>query len=470
MDQISCKTNRLRSLLSAVCMVVASSFDWSIAQLQPMAPARDLVLRSGPMVGYSELTEVALWVQTVYPALVQFRYWPDGQSGASMAALSPFIQTTREGNCIAQVVLSGLKSGSRYNYELYIDGRLVNRAYRTSFQTQAFWQWRTEPPAFTVAIGSCAYINEEEFDRPGKPYGSEYEIFTTIASKQPDVMLWLGDNVYYREPDFYSTAQMRHRYEHDRALPEWQSLLGASHNYAIWDDHDFGPNNSDWTYRKKKDALEIFKSYWANPGYGLEDTPGVFFNFIWGDVEFFMLDDRYHRSPNDVADSPEKVMLGKSQMSWIKDALVSSNAPFKVVACGSQMLNPLSRFEAFGNFKTEQTELLQWIKTNKVKGVLFLSGDRHHTELIRIEDKEFYPLYDYTSSPLTSGTHKPDEEANNPARVPGTFVTEKKNFGVLRFDGPRKDRRLTMECYDKTGVLLWKQEVKANDLQVKEIK
>lgn len=427
--------------------------------------AEDRGLRSGPMVGYAEMTEVALWVQTTRPAQVHFRYWPEGQPNSAQAGRSPVAQTTAEGDYIAQIRVSQLKPGTHYNYELYIDDQLVPRPYRLSFQTQPHWQWRADPPAFTVAIGSCAYINEAEFDRPGTPYGGEYEIFTAIAAKQPDVMLWLGDNIYYREPEFYSAAQMRHRYAHDRALPEWQALLGASHNYAIWDDHDYGPNNSDWTYRMKKEALTAFKSYWANPTYGIEEAAGVFFNFLWGDVEFFMLDDRYHRSPNDVPNSPDKVMFGKMQMRWLKDALVSSNAPFKIIAAGNQMLNPLTFFEAFGNYQHEQTDLLQWIKDNKISGVLFLSGDRHHTELIRLEDKNFYPLYDYTSSPLTSGTHAPGKEAENPARVPGTFVTEKRNFGMLRFEGPRTERKLTMECYDKTGKLLWKQEVKANDLR-----
>jgi alkaline phosphatase D len=469
MDRIHHETYLLSRLLSVVSILVVSSNELSVAQSQPsqVISARDLGLRSGPMVGYSELTEVALWVQTVYPAHVQFRYWPESQLGATMAALSPSIQTTREGDCIAQVVLSGLKSGTKYNYELYVDGRLINRPYRTSFQTQAFWQWRTEPPAFTVAIGSCAYINEEEFDRPGAPYGGEYEIFTAIAAKKPEVMLWLGDNVYYREPEFYSAAQMRHRYEHDRALPEWQALLGETHNYAIWDDHDFGPNNSDGTYRMKKDALAIFKSYWANPAYGLDEAPGVFFNFTWGDVDFFMLDDRYHRSPDDAPASPDKAMFGAAQISWLKNALVSSRAPFKIIAGGNQMLNPQISEESFGAYKNEQTDLLNWIKTNKIPGVLFLSGDVHRTELIRLDDPGFYPLYDYSCSPLTAGTYAPDRMKENPAVVNGTRVVGKRNFGLLRFEGPRKDRKLTMECYDKTGKLIWKHEVKETELQMK---
>ena len=463
--------------LLAALIVQASSFfqaNGLVAQTTatptPMAAlnAAEAGLRSGPMVGYAELTEASLWVQTTRPAQVQFRYWIEGEAHTS--ELSALINTTREGDGIARVVLSRLKSGKRYGYELYLDGKLVPRPYRLSFQTQPQWQWRTDPPAFTVAIGSCAFINEVEYDRPGEPYGGEYQIFTAIAAKQPDLMLWLGDNIYYREPDFYSTAFMRHRNAHARALPELQALLGSAHHYAIWDDHDYGPNNSDWTYRLKREALQIFSDYWLNPAAGIEEAPGVFFSFTWADVDFFMLDDRYHRSPDNYPEGPDKVMFGKEQMRWLKSGLMFSRAPFKIIVGGNQMLNPQWGDESFSAYKTEYDELLSWIKASDVWGVLFLSGDVHRTELIRLDDAEFYPLYDYTNSPLTSGTYAADRVKENPAVVAGTRVAGKRNFGVLHFEGPRLQRKVTMMCYDNAGKLLWKHEVKASELRPKESK
>ncbi len=429
------------------------------------ATAADLGLRSGPMVGYAELTEASLWVQTTRPAQVQFRYWIEGEANTSV--LSSALNTTWEGDCIARAILARLQSGKRYSYELYLEGKLAPRPYRLTFQTQPQWQWRTDPPAFTVALGSCAFINETEYDRPGEPYGGEYGIFTALAAKQPDVMLWLGDNVYYREPDFFSVTFMRHRNAHARALPEMQALLGSTHNYAIWDDHDYGPDNSDWTHRMKRESLKIFQDYWLNPPFESAEVPGVFFNFTWGDVDFFMLDDRYHRSPDRYPDSPEKVMFGKEQMRWLKEALLFSRAPFKIIAGGNQLLNPKIGDESFSAFKHEQADLLSWIKTNDVWGVLFLSGDVHRTELIRLDDPNFYPLYEYTNSPLTSGTYAANRVKENPAVVKGTLVAGKRNFGLLRFAGPRKERKLTMECYDNQGKLLWQHEVTATELRPK---
>ena len=98
-------------------------------------------------------------------------------------------------------------------------------------------------PDFRFVIGSCAYINDPPYDRPGEPYGGEYEIFEQIAAQRPDFMIWLGDNVYLREPDWNSEAGILYRYTHTRSLPQLQKLLRICPHYAIWDDHDFGPND-----------------------------------------------------------------------------------------------------------------------------------------------------------------------------------------------------------------------------------
>lgn len=427
------------------------------------ALAAATTIRSGPMVGYGEMTEVMLWIQLTGKGTVQYRFWEEGMK--EHAKLSPVIQSAPENDHVVHTLLSGLEQGKRFEYEVLVNGKEVKRPYRLAFQTQPLWQWRTDPPAFSLAFGSCTYVNDPPADRPGTPYGSNQKIFTTIAEKKPDLMLWVGDNTYYREIDWTSESRMRYRNAHTRAAPEMQALLGATHHYAIWDDHDYGPNDADRSYNMRGAALRIFKLFWANHTYGTEETAGVFGRFVWGDVEFFLLDNRYHRSPNRMPDTPDKQMFGHGQMQWLKESLISSNAPFKIVVGGNQKLNPVAFHESFANYPHEQQELLGWIKGQKIPGVVFLSGDRHHTELIVLKDPAFYPLYDYTSSPLTSGTANPAREMENPARVPGTMVVGEHNFGMLRFDGPRTDRQLTMECYDKDGNLKWSHVVRANDLR-----
>lgn len=425
-------------------------------------------LRSGPMLGPAEITGTSIWLQTIAPRRVQVRFWEADRP--ETARLSDEVQTTAAGDHIARFQFSGLRFGTRYEYEVYLDGVRVARPYPLAFQTQPMWRWRGDPPAFRAAIGSCSYVNDPPFDRPPtaerpEPYGGDPAIFSAIAAQKPDFMLWLGDNVYYREPDWLSEPAMRYRWRNDRGLPELQPLLGASHHYAIWDDHDYGSNDSDRSFRGKEVSLRVFRDYWLNPSYGTAETPGVFTRFEWADVEVFLLDARYHRSPNHLPDGPDKRMFGREQLRWLEEALASSQATFKIVAGGNQFLNPLVFYEGFGKFPAEQRELLDFLRAAKVEGVVFLSGDRHHTELIRRREPGLYPLYDFTSSPLTSGVHEAGKEAENPARVPGTLVTSARNFGLLEVAGKTGERTLTLRTLDATGKELWRHEIRQGELR-----
>jgi alkaline phosphatase D len=279
-------------------------------------------------------------------------------------------------------------------------------------------------------------------------------------------MLWLGDNVYFREPEWTSLEAMSARYRAYRAMPELRWLARTGSHLAIWDDHDFGPNDSDGSFTMKGAALEAFKRYWVNPSYGLPRVPGVFGMATLGDVDFFLLDNRFHRYPNRYPPTPEKAMFGAAQLEWLKQALVSSRATFKVVAAGGQLWNRANRFEAFASYPAEQKALADWLLEQKIPGVLFLTGDRHLGGLWRVERPGAYPLYEFTSSPLTAGAfaNPPQEERDNPQLVPGTLVTQR-NFGMVRVSGPRNDRALTLEAYAADGRLLWQRRIAAAELR-----
>jgi alkaline phosphatase D len=251
-----------------------------------------------------------------------------------------------------------------------------------------------------------------------------------------------------------------------RAMPELQTLLSATTHVAVWDDHDFGPNDSDGSFTLKGAALEVFRRYWPNPSYGLPGVPGVFGMVTLADVDVFLLDDRFHRYPNRYPPTPEKTMLGRAQLEWLKQALVASHATFKVVAMGGQFWNRANRFEALHNYPADQKALSEWLVEQRIPGVVFLSGDRHFGGLWRIERPGTYPLYEFTSSPLTAGVrdNPSQQERDNPDLVPGTLVLQR-NFGMLRVTGPREARVLTLEAYDGDGKPLWQRRIAAAELR-----
>ncbi|MEO0339443.1 MAG: alkaline phosphatase D family protein [Bacteroidota bacterium] len=417
--------------------------------------AQKSLLQSGPMLGYSEMKEVLLWVQTKEAATVHFAYWPQGQT--DNIAYTGKKQTSKNQAFVAKLIADQVEPGQRYDYDLYINDQKIELDYPTTFQTQTLWQWRTDPPDFTIALGSCLYINEPKYDRPGTPYGGEYEILESIHKMRPDAMLWLGDNTYLREVDWFSKTGIQHRYTHSRSVKEMQALLASTHHYAIWDDHDFGPNNSDRSFFHKDKTKAAFELFWGNPSYGLpqlsEPNQGITSYFQWGDIDFFLLDNRYYRNSNYLKVG-KKTMLGEEQLDWLLNALAKSQAPFKMVAIGGQVLNTSKTDETYINhFEEERAYLLRRIREEGIKNVVFLDGDRHHTELSQESLARDQMIYDLTVSPLTSGTGR-NVEKDNTNRVNGTLINQR-NFGLLAFSGPQRERKMKITIYDGKGAELW---------------
>lgn len=443
-----------------------------LAQPTPVAEL-DLpaALVAGPMLADVTHRSAVVWVQTNGPAEVRVDATPVAAAD-SVGTISAAATAAADGT--ASVRLFGMEPGVTYDYEVTVDGTVATpTGYPTAFTTQPLWQWRTDPPTFTAAIGSCYYANEPAYDRPGTPYGGATAIFERIRQKNPDLVLWLGDNVYLREVDWWSPEGIGHRYAHSRRQSDLQPLLAAAAHYATWDDHDYGPNDADRSFVLKDDALATFQRYWPAPSYGVGGVPGVFTQFQWADVDFFLLDDRYHRAPNE-APPEDEMILGPTQVQWLLDALTTSQAPFKVIAVGGQFLNPIPVYETFvAVAPAERQTLLDEIARRGIDGVVFISGDRHHAELLRMERPGSYPLYEFTSSPLTAGAstyaaREDSPEHDNPMRVPGTLIAGEHNFGTLTVSGPRTDRSMTMRAYNEAGVLVWEHAVRARDLRTPE--
>jgi alkaline phosphatase D len=295
-------------------------------------------------------------------------------------------------------------------------------------------------------------VNEPAYDRPGDPYGGDYAIYDSIAAKDPDLMLWLGDNIYLREVDFESMAAIQHRYNESRRLPEMQRLLTACPHVAIWDDHDFGPNDSQGSYVHKDLTLEAFRDYWCNPSSGVAGTcgeNGISTSFTFADMDFFLLDNRYNRTGANVKGAQEPTILGEDQLNWFLQSLAASKAPFKLVAIGGQFLNTEPYPENYSTYPAERQKILEFIDQNNITGVVFLTGDRHCGEMSMLKLPSGVVVYDLTVSPLTSKAYNTSKE-NNTLRIENSTVPDR-HYAVLDFSGPRKERKLHIRCIDVSG-------------------
>lgn len=437
----------MKSFMLALAMLVAG-FSVLFAGNNPK-------LVSGPMQGHTTTTSTKIWIMVK-------------DAG------------------IASVTLIDTLSGERYTTILKTEGLAIyedftplifdfndlptNKVYKVAitvdsesydFDRLYYTAKTSKTDTYKFLVTSCA-LHVPFGLRLFHP-GIEDRTYKFVKNTEADFNLWIGDYLYYFPKNYRSELGMTKRWVKTRQLKRLGSFTESMPQYSIWDDHEYGWNDADGTFPRKEHSLHLFKNFWANPAYGTEETPGCFFKFDYLDSEFFMLDDRYHRAqPNDSIPT----MIGKGQLEWFKKNLKQSKAVFKFVAVGVQVFNQVTNHECYWHYKDELTEIVDFIKSEKIEGVIFLSGDRHHSELTKTEVAGGYPLYEFTSSGITSFRRRTrrTKENINPTRIEGTLA-DFQNYGRITIQGETGNRVCVMEIFNKRGKTVWTYSVNQNELK-----
>lgn len=424
--------------------------------------AQQTLIKSGPMNGYSTGEEVLVWLQTKSSANVHLVYWLE--SAADKKMKSDVIKTEQDKVYTANIILRYLSPGQNYAYQIYSDNTVQNNGEVYHFVTQPrYFNW-TQTPDFRIGLGSCFIVNDELLEPKEYQSGKNYEILDEIIKQKTDLFLWLGDNIYLRNNEWNSFSGMANRYTVNRSHPKLQNLLASTHNYATWDDHDYGPGDSDNSFHLKDVARNLFNLFWGNQSSG-ENGKGIYTKFTWLDAEFFLLDNRYFKDANN-RKTGKKDYFGDKQFNWLINSLKSSNARFKFVVTGGQVVNPLKVYENFAIFEDERNRFLDIIDKEKINGIVFLTGDRHHSEISKMDRQNAYPLYDITISPLTAKVYPRDEYEKNPYRLQKD-PTVTHNFGLIDVKTEDGKRVLYIKSIDFKGNLMFEHKIAANELVYK---
>lgn len=399
-------------------------------------------LMQGPMTGAVAPDSFLVWVRATWDWPVQVMV-SENRDMKGAWTTDPFLPRKQDDYCLT-IPVTGLKPDTLYYYRILVDGAEGKYLNGTPSFTV-----RTAPPTgtgarFRVAFGSCARWQQD----PLQP------IWQVLPHWEPDLFFWLGDNVY---ADTLDPDILAEEFQRQREVPALRPLLANIPHLAIWDDHDYGLNNHDRTNPMRAESLEVWKRYWPNPAHGTAGVDGIFFHYSYGGVDFFFLDNRYHRDPNSAPDGPGKTMLGKGQVAWLKDGLQQSKAPFKVIVCGSVWVDGKGpEGDAWSAFLHERNKLFDWIRDEAINGVVFLSGDTHTGELnvIPWSDKGGYDFYDLTSSPLAQ---EPDNnwlfrDVEQRIRFPYDLGA---NFGLVEFDTTTEDPSLTFNLVGLENKPVW---------------
>ena len=406
-----------------------------------------------------KLIGTSVWQHTTSTSVtINFVYKGEGNP-------SPLLRSVESGSIISSSSIHQFQVRKRISVSAHFEGLSPGTTYEVDFpysENDNLTIKTFDNSSFTDSIsflaGSCFFL-------PSGPWrfitpSVNIRILKRMNETSSDLMLWLGDNLYYVGSDFTSEEEMFRKQVQTRKQSKWmKKLLRSRPHYSIWDDHDFGPNNANGEFPLKESSLKVHRSFWSNPY--PEGETGSYYNFSHGDIEFFMLDNRYHR----FKDGSNKQLLGQEQLKWLKKALLSSSRTVKFIALGSQTLNDFNNPEFFSFYPEERKELLDFIVENKIQGVIFLSGDRHFSEVVRKEYRNRY-FTELTSSPVLSWPRKLDgsREAINPNRVDGS-LTEKRNYSRVTIFGPLSDRKVRIQIFNKKGKEIFRYTISNDDLR-----
>lgn len=407
-------------------------------EFKKLVKKHGLQLFSGPTLGCVTDSSARFWVRTAGPAEVQV---------ISGAQKSPVVKTAADKDYTALIDITGLKPSTEYSYDVLVDGTSALKGDKPKFST---FPSAGQKAAFSVGFGGCARYNP--------PLEGMWDV---IASYSPEAFLFLGDNVYIDRPD--SRTKQRVHYYRRQLRPEYQRLTASTGIYAIYDDHDLGNDDAvggpdrfkpDWKFQ----AWKVFRENWNNPAYaGGDEQPGCWFDFSIGDVDFFMLDNRYYRSFGD------GTMLGPVQKEWLLSKLKASKATFKVIASGTLWTEHADKRgkDSWWGVKEEREEIFSLIDREKLGGVILLSSDRHRTDVYKIERPEGYDLYEFETGKITNEhTHNLNPKA--------LFSYNEGNFfGLLKFDLTKDDPELTFQCINQDKEVVYELPLKHSQLQAK---
>lgn len=411
-----------------------------IAQLSQNPPT----LIHGPMLGSMTPTSVSLWVRTYQESPVKVLYSPSLKMNSHKSSAIAYSQAGNDYTAVVQV--SDLAPETTYYYKLVIDKDTLT-ADEWSFAT---FPEKGNPINLSVGFGG------------GAGYTPQYtRMWSTLASHRFPAFLLLGDNVYIDHPERPEVQD--YVYYRRQSEARYRSFVANTPVFAVWDDHDFGTNDSWGTAAKltpdwKLPVWQKYRNNWNNPYYGGgEDNPGVWTDFSLGDVDFFMLDSRYYRT---APDNEEADMLGPVQLEWLLAKLKASEATFKIIASpvpwsfeskkGTQMTPSGPRpggMDTWLGFSDQRNRIFDFIVEEQIEGVVLISADRHRSDAWKIGWKG-YDFYEFESSKLTNlHTH-----GIMPESIFG--YNEKCSFGVLHFDTTQSDPEVTYKIYNIDNELI----------------
>ena len=430
-------------------------------------------LNLGPIVGGVTENSAIVLVKTYKPQSVQIELFSEQNPHPSIYS-ETVISDTLNYNYV-KIPVQNLSPNTNYFYRAIVDG----------FKSKRWHSFKTFPSekdySFSFGFGSCQQSGYSKWNP---------EVFPAVAQDSLRFFIQIGDWTY---PD---TTEKKYGYRFNTSMTLIEKTYQSKYNYNYpfvgevlsqmpvmyaYDDHDYAANNPDGTDPAKLNSLWAYKTFF--PHYPLKNPDnGIWQSFVFGDVEFFVLDCRSQRNPNKNSldangnfNPPQNHSLlagfdisGENQLDWFLNALKNSTAKWKVIV-STVMFNPgyakvltntelLKKYpwmkddviDKWPGFPYDLDLLMKTIKENKIENVLVVSGDSHSSY---IDDGQNSLIPEISASNLdvnNSLLHKKLEEGGINIWNQGTYDEKGHTYGKVSFVFGEEDYAL-LEVIDEKG-------------------
>lgn len=313
----------------------------------------------------------------------------------SSPAFTPAELAKVDSHHLVSFPLEGLRPSTHYHYALEINGRM-DWASRGQFET-----FPEGPASFKIAFASCAKT------------ASANEVFDRIRENRPLLFMNTGD-FHYLNINTNSIQRFREAYDLVlSSLPQGKLYRNVAFAY-VWDDHDYGGNNSNRKASSHEAARKAYEEY--VPHYPLAAGGGdqpIYQSFSIGRVKFILTDLRSERDDVKKEDNERKSMMGATQKAWFKQQLLEANGKYPLICWVSSVpwlgvattnyypfihhdqygfihqtnfldattrtnkYRPTSDEDHWAVFSTERREIADFVKSNHIQGLCILHGDSH---------------------------------------------------------------------------------------------
>jgi alkaline phosphatase D len=514
-----------RSALAGTGLVAATGLAGRVIA-QQTAPAVITSDRMRPAVPYGVQTgdltgdRAILWARADRPARMMVEWATTESFDDAKAVRGP--AALEESDYTVKIDLAGLPRGERIFYRVAMvdlaDHKLASEPVAGSFRT---------PPA---SRGNLRFVWSG--DTAGQGWGINPEwggmrIYETMRQVEPAFFIHCGDTIYadgpiaaeQEMPDggiwknvtteakakvAETLAEFRGNYAYNLMDENVRRFNAAVPMFAQWDDHEVTNNwypHEDLAGDPKKAdyketsvdllsarAARAFMDYMPVRRHPL-DEERLYTAFGCGpSLDVFRIDMRSYRGPNTRNDQaepgPDTAFLGAKQIRWLKQALLASDATWKVIASDMPIGLIVPDGDLFENLangagpprgrELEMADLLRFIRDSGITNVVWLTADIHYTAAHRYDPnrarfQEFAPFWEFVSGPLNAGTFGPGDlddtfgpqvvfqkappegQANLPPSAGLQF------FGQVDIDGATEV--MTVRLKDVAGATLFTQEL-----------